>query len=111
MRFMYKRERPTEEQEIARIRMPKEHDREIFALATEMVGAGKFRADCIDGIPRLCRIPGRLKRRIWIRAGDLVVIVPWEIEPNKKADVVWRYTRTQASYLKRQGRIGNLLYG
>jgi len=106
---MYKRERPTEEQEIARIRMPKEG--EMFAICTEMVGAGKFRADCIDSIERLIRIPGRLRKRVWIRVGDLVVIKPWDIEPKKKADVVWRYTRTQANWLKRQGKIGNLIYG
>jgi len=70
-----------------------------------------LRVDCIDGIERLCRIPGKLRRRVWIRVGDLVVIKPWEIEPNKKADIVWRYTKTQAFYLKRQGRIGELVYG
>ena len=106
---MYKRERPTMEQEIARIRMPKEG--EMFGIATEMLGAGKFRSDCIDGKERLCRIPGRLRKRVWIRVGDLVVIKPWEIEFDKKADVVWRYTRTQASWLKRQGKIGDLIYG
>jgi translation initiation factor 1A len=106
---MYNKYRPTMEEEIARIKMPR--DTEMFGLATEMLGSGRFRADCIDGIERLCRIPGKLRRRVWIKVGDLIVLKPWEIEPNKKADVVWRYTRTQAMWLKRQNRIGDLLYG
>jgi translation initiation factor 1A len=45
-----------------------------------------------------------MKRRMWIREGDLVIVKPWEFQ-NDKADVVWRYTKTQAEYLSRREMI------
>jgi len=50
----------------------------------------------------MARIPGRMKRRLWIREGDLVIIKPWSFQ-DEKADVVWRFTRTQAINLAKQG--------
>lgn len=40
------------------------------------------------------RILGKIKKRVWIREGDVVIVVPWEFQ-NEKADVVWRYTGPQ----------------
>jgi len=48
------------------------------------------------------RIPGKMKKRIWIREGDVVIVVPWSFQ-DEKADVVWRYTRPQVDWLKRKG--------
>ncbi len=50
----------------------------------------------------MARIPGKLKKRVWIREGDVVIIVPWEFQ-TEKADVVWRYTGPQVNYLQRNG--------
>lgn len=96
------------QQEIARIRYPKRD--EMFAVVTEMLRAGKLRADCEDGNHRLCRIRGKIRRRLWIRNGDLILIKPWEIEEKEKADVLWRYTRTQAMWLKNRRRFKNIVY-
>jgi len=91
------------EEEVIRIRKPKEG--EIFGSVIEMLGAEKVRVDCEDGITRLCRIPGKLKKKIWIRLNDVVLVKPWEVEPKTKADIVWRYTATEANWLKRKGYI------
>jgi len=56
----------------------------------------------MDGKVRMGRIPGKMKKRIWIREGDIVIVVPWDFE-NGKADVVWRYTRPQVDWLERKG--------
>ena len=53
---------------------------------------------------RLARIPGKMKRRMWIREGDLVIVKPWDFQ-NDKSDIVWRYTKTQAEYLSRKDMI------
>ncbi len=95
-----------EQEEISRIRLPKEG--EIFGVVVEMLGARKIRVESDDGLTRLCRIPGRMKKRIWIRVGDLVLIQPWKVQPKERADVVWRYTPTQASWLKRNGYLKNI---
>lgn len=93
----------TPEEEIARTRLPKQG--EVFGVVTAMVGAGKMTVDCEDGFTRLCRIPGKIRKRVWVRQGDLVLITPWVVQTNERADIEWRYTRTQASWLKRKGYI------
>jgi translation initiation factor 1A len=57
---------------------------------------------CVDGVTRMCRIPGKIKKRVWIREGDTVIVVPWDFQA-EKADVVWRYTQPQVDWLQRKG--------
>ncbi|MDD5416828.1 MAG: translation initiation factor eIF-1A [Candidatus Aenigmarchaeota archaeon] len=92
-----------EQAEIARTRMP--HGNEQFALVKGLLGAGKISVDCEDGKHRIGRIIGKIKKRVWIRDGDLVLITPWEIQSDERCDVIWKYTRTQANYLKRTGKL------
>jgi len=63
---------------------------------------------CADGKSRLARIPGRMKRRMKVRAGDLLIIQPWEIQ-DEKADVVYRYFKTQSSILSRRNLIPEVI--
>jgi translation initiation factor 1A len=56
----------------------------------------------------MARIPGKMKKRMWIREGDLIIIRPWSFQ-DEKADVVWRYTKTQASYLSRKKMIPDII--
>jgi translation initiation factor 1A len=44
-----------------------------------------------------------MKRRVWIRVGDVVLVSPWDFQTDKRADIVWRYTRAQAETLRRKG--------
>ena len=75
-----------------------------------MLGASRFRADCMDGKERICRVPGRLKRRCWVRPGDLILIVPWKVQAHERADLAWKYTKSQALWLKRKEKLGELDY-
>ncbi|HEV8594312.1 MAG TPA: translation initiation factor eIF-1A [Thermoplasmata archaeon] len=96
-----RREQPTDGQEI-RVRIPHLKQGEIFGVADQLLGASRIKVMCADGKSRLGRIPGKLKKRMWIREGDLVVIRPWEFQ-DEKADILHRYTKTEASYLSRRG--------
>ncbi len=91
-----------EQAEIARIRMPR--GKEIFAVVTSMSGAGQVIVECEDGKTRVGRIRGKIRKRVWIRLGDLVLVEPWEVQTDERCDVLWKYTRTQANYLKRTGK-------
>ncbi len=88
-------------QEIRRVRSPRRG--EIPGVVEQILGHGKLRVRCSDGKTRLSRIPGKMKKRIWIREGDVVLIKPWEFQSDEKADVIWRYTRTEANWLERKG--------
>ena len=103
---MHKREVLTEEEQIKRIKKPEPG--QLYAVVTATLGAGKLTVDCSDGKTRLARIPGKMRKRIWIRIGDIVLVRPWEIEPDTKCDVEWRYTPTQANHLKKTGVLKNI---
>jgi len=96
-------ERTQEEIEISRIKVPREG--EILGTVEMMLGADKIRVKCDDGNVRICRIPGKLRKRVWIKAGDLVLIEPWKVQTNERGDVIFRYTPTQANWLRRKGFI------
>jgi translation initiation factor 1A len=102
--YYRKRGKPDNQEEHIRAPMPKKAKREIFGIADQLLGASKIKVMCADGQSRMGRIPGKLKKRMWIREGDLLIVRPWEFQDDK-ADVVYRYTRTQASYLSRRGAI------
>ncbi|MHC1566518.1 MAG: translation initiation factor eIF-1A [Candidatus Syntropharchaeia archaeon] len=91
-------------EEVVRVRIPKKEEGEIVGVVENMLGANRLLVRCADGVTRMARIPGKLKKRVWIRVGDVVIVVPWEFQ-NEKADVVWRYTRPQVEWLQKKGYI------
>lgn len=90
------------EEEILRIRLPKKGEGEILGIVESLLGANRLRVKCLDGKTRMGRIQGKIRKRIWIREGDIVIAVPWQFQ-DKKADISFRYTRTQVAWLKRKG--------
>lgn len=89
------------EEEYIRLKLPNRRNNEMFAIADRLMGGSRINVICADGKSRLARIPGRMKRRQRVRAGDLIIIKPWDIQ-DEKADVVFRYRRTQAVILSRR---------
>tara|TARA_B100000929_G_scaffold237335_1_gene194126 strand:+ start:200 stop:706 length:507 start_codon:yes stop_codon:yes gene_type:complete len=85
-----------------RVPLPKRKVNEMFAIADQILGGRRVRSVCEDGETRLARIPGKMRRRQWVREGDLIVIQPWEFQ-DEKANVCMRYTKTQSLYLSRKG--------
>jgi len=81
---------------------------EMFAIAEQLLGASKIKVMCADGKSRLGRIPGKLKKRMWIREGELVIVKPWSFQ-DEKANIVYRYTKTQSLYLSHKDMIPKLL--
>ena len=78
---------------------------DVLGLATKLLGFDRVMVKCQDGHERLCRIRGKMKRRVWIRVGDVVLVSPWDFESDKRGDVFWRYTRAQAEDLRRRGYV------
>ena len=82
--------------------MPNKKVNEMFALASQILGGRRVTVLCEDGETRMARIPGKMRRRQWVREGDLIIVWPWDFQ-DSKADVKHRYTKTQAMYLSRKG--------
>ena len=93
-------QRPTGE-EFFRVRTPRRNEGEIFGIIIQMLGFDRVRVRCEDGNIRIGRIPGRMKKRVWIRPGDVIIVVPWAFQTDRKADIIWRYTRAEADFLRR----------
>ncbi|MDK2826654.1 translation initiation factor 1A (aeIF-1A) [Methanolobus vulcani] len=88
--------------EVTRVRTPRKENNEILATVENMLGANHVKLRCMDGVVRMGRIPGSMKKKTWIREGDIVIAVPWDFQ-NEKADVIWKYTRPQVNWLERKG--------
>ncbi|HSV50342.1 MAG TPA: translation initiation factor eIF-1A [Candidatus Acidoferrales bacterium] len=76
---------------------------EVLGVVTKLLGFDRIMVKCQDGAERLCRIRGKMKRRVWIREGDIVIVSPWDFQTAERGDVVWRYTHGQAENLRRKG--------
>jgi len=76
---------------------------EVLGIATKLLGYDRIMVKCQDGFERLCRIRGKMKRRVWIRVGDIVVVSPWDFQRETRGDLTWRYTKGQAEMLRGRG--------
>jgi len=76
---------------------------DVLGIAVQMMGFDRILVNCQDGKERLCRIRGKLKRRVWIRQGDIVLVSPWDFQTDTRGDVIWRYKRNQAEWLRKNG--------
>ena len=89
------------QQEISRIHLPR--GKEVFGIIDQRLGGSRMRVRCLDAKTRICRIPGRLTRKLWVREGDVVIVEPWEFSGDEKGDIVYKYTPTQLSFIKKRG--------
>ena len=87
-----------------RVKMPNKKVNEMFAIAEQILGGRRVTVLCADGETRMARIPGKMRRRQWVRDGDLIIVWPWDFQ-DSKADVKHRYTKTQSIYLSRKGAL------
>jgi translation initiation factor 1A len=83
-----------------RVRLPKKWNNEQFALAELMMGANHIRVRCIDGVTRMGRIKGTMKKRSWIREGDTLIVTPWSFQ-DEKCDIIYRYLKPQTEWLRK----------
>jgi len=89
------------EEELSELVLPTPND--VLGVAVKLLGFDRVLVRCQDGHERLCRIRGKMKRRVWIREGDVVLVSPWEVQSDKRGDVIWRYTHAQAEWLRKNG--------
>lgn len=74
---------------------------DVLGMAVRMLGADRIMVQCQDGKERLYRVRGKLKRRVWIREGDVVLVSPWDFQADKRGDIFWRYRKNQSDRLRK----------
>lgn len=92
--------KPQQPEEEFRVRTPR--GKETIGILQQRLGSSRMRVACLDGKTRICRIPGRLKRRLWIRENDTILVEPWELD-NEKGDIIFKYRPNQIAVLRRKG--------
>ncbi len=91
-------------EEVGRLPLPRRNRGEVFGIANQLLGAARIRVMCEDSVSRMGRITGKMKKKMWIREGDLLIVRPWGFQEGK-ADILFRYSRTQAQYLARRNML------
>lgn len=91
---------------IKRVKLPREG--QCIGILDQRLGASRMRVRCLDGKTRICRVPGRLKRRMWLREGDVVLVKPWELGGDERGDIIFKYRPVQVDWLKKKGHIKHL---
>jgi translation initiation factor 1A len=76
---------------------------DVLGVVKKMLGFDRVMVSCQDGHERLCRIRGKMKRRMWIRVGDIVLISPWDFQADERGDLIWRYKKNQVDWLRKKG--------
>ncbi|KAH0849323.1 LOW QUALITY PROTEIN: hypothetical protein HID58_017677 [Brassica napus] len=76
-------------------------DGQEYAIVLRMCGNGRCEAKCIDGITRMCHIRGKMHKKVWISAGDVILVgLRMDMDNDTKADIIHKYTPDEARFLK-----------
>lgn len=96
-----------QEEPVFRVKLPR--GEQVLGIVETRLGFGKSRVICTDGRTRICKVPGHLKRRLWVRQDNIVLIEPWEVEGDKKGNIVHKYNDNHAHWLKKKGYLKGLI--
>lgn len=69
-----------------------------------MLGNGRLEAMCFDGTKRLAHIRGKLRKKVWINQGDIILLSLRDFQDDK-ADVLFKYSPDEARNLKAYGEL------
>ncbi len=95
-----------DEEQVRRVKVPKGD--QTLGVLEKRLGGSRSEVRCMDGQTRICRIPGRLKRSLWVRQGDLVLVEPWEYGGDEKGDILHKYKNVEVRWLKDNGYLEGL---
>lgn len=79
-------------------------DGQEYAQVLKMLGNGRLEAFCFDSVKRLCHIRGKLRKKVWINQGDIILVGLRDYQ-DTKADVILKYNPDEARNLKSYGEL------
>ena len=95
------------EEELKPMVLPETTD--VIGIAEKLLGFDRVMVKCQDGYTCLCRIRGKMKRKAWIRRGNIVLVSPYDFQFEERDDIIWRYKRNQAGWLREEGYLEDLM--
>lgn len=94
-----------QQEESTRVRFPKKD--EFIGIVEKRLGGSRMYVRSVDGKEIMARVPGRVKKFLWIREGDIVLLQPWELDKDK-ADLIYKYKPNEVKNLEKKGLLGDL---
>ncbi|MHA1300321.1 MAG: translation initiation factor eIF-1A [Candidatus Helarchaeota archaeon] len=92
----------TEHDYVRRVQLPIEG--QVLGRVIQILGGGWLKVQCEDDKVRNCRIRGKIRKRMWIRIDDVVLVEPWvDMQSDERGEIITRYTKTQARWLQKKG--------
>ncbi len=98
----------SEEEVPSRVKLPRKG--ELIGVVVQRLGGNKMEIRATDGKSRNGRVPGRFRRKFWLRPGDFVIIQIWESD-DSKADIVYQYRGGQIGQLRKKGLLNSFKEG
>ena len=80
--------------------LPIKEEGQEYALVTKMLGNGRVSLKCMDGIDRLGKIRGKMRKRVWIKVDDYLLISLRDFQ-DEKADIIMKLRENEIIRLKR----------
>jgi len=90
---------------VSRVKLPGKG--EFIGKVVQRYGGNRMEILCSDGKSRNCRVPGRFKRKMWLRPGDIVIIEPWP-DNDDKGEIIFQYYSSGVNQLRKKGLLDNL---
>lgn len=75
-----------------------------YAQITKMLGNGRLEVTCFDGIKRMGHIRGKLRKKVWMGQGDIILVSLRDFQDDQ-CDVVHKYNSDEARTLKSNGEL------
>eukprot|EP00945_MAST-04E_sp_MAST-4E-sp1_P004195 g4195.t1 len=79
-------------------------DGQEYALVERMLGNGRCEVLCFDGVKRLAHIRGKMRKKVWVGASDIILVGLRDYQ-DSKCDVILKYNADEARQLKAYGEI------
>lgn len=92
------------QEQTTRARMPK--NEQFIGVVEKRLGGSRMNIKGVDGRQIMARVPGRAKKFLWIREGDIVLLEPWELDKDK-ADLIYKYKPNEIKQLEKKGLLVN----
>jgi len=90
-----KKPRPIQERPL-----PIKEEGQEYAIVTKMLGNGRVSLKCMDGIDRLGKIRGKMRKRVWIKVEDYLLISLRDFQ-DEKADIIMKLRENEIRRLQK----------
>jgi translation initiation factor 1A len=88
-----------------KVRYPKGD--EFIGIVEKRLGCSRMTIRKMDGTTCMATVPGRMRKFLWIREGNIVLLEPWKIE-KEKSDLIYKFSHNEIKKLEKQGLLENL---